>query len=382
MATEALSYQNKFSTTLNGGISATDTTIPLTSLPSANEGYLVIEPDSSTAWEVIYYTSKTGSAVVVPSVAAGRGVGGSTAASHNSGATVRMDTVAEMFKTLQDFSAMTGGHTAFNDNLFPFVVSGCVWTADSAGSTRAGSMSAGVIYLGGKRLTVAAVAGHLFTASKDTYVDLSDNGDGTASPNYAESSNNAASQALTAGRLRVAIVVTGAGSIAAAASINQGQETALLPIASSTPYALTDSIGNLICPRDPYRKILGYRQITSNVATTGGPSDVTGLSVTVIIPANRKVRVSGFFGNASNSSSNNAVVMGLADVTAGTQINQATSSTNASADNASCAPSIVYTPPSSGARTFKGTISRGVNAGTANTNSSSTIPSFIMVELV
>lgn len=102
MATSALGFQNKFTTTLSAGISASDTTIGLTNLPTPSEGYLVIEPDSSTAWEEIYYTSKTGSAVVCPSVGAGRGQGGSSAASHSSGATVRMDSTAEMFESLQD----------------------------------------------------------------------------------------------------------------------------------------------------------------------------------------------------------------------------------------------------------------------------------------
>jgi hypothetical protein len=109
MATPSIGYDNKFSTTLSSGISASDTTIPLTNLPTATEGYLVIEPDSSTNYEIIYYTSKTGSAVICPSVAAGRGQGGSTAASHSSGAVVRCDTVAEYFETLQDGSALAAG---------------------------------------------------------------------------------------------------------------------------------------------------------------------------------------------------------------------------------------------------------------------------------
>jgi len=115
-ATSNFGWQNKFSTTLSSGITASDTTIPLTSLPTPSEGFLVIEPDSSTNWEVIYYTSKTGSAVVCTSVASGRGQDDSTAQSHSSGATVRMDTTAGMFEVLQNMSAMTpgsAGGTAF-----------------------------------------------------------------------------------------------------------------------------------------------------------------------------------------------------------------------------------------------------------------------------
>lgn len=104
--TSNLGYQNKFTTTLTSGISSTDTTIGLNSLPTPSEGFLVLEPDSATAWEVIYYTSKTGSAVVCPSAGAGRGQDDSTPQSHSSGATVRMDTTAGMFEVLQNGSSL------------------------------------------------------------------------------------------------------------------------------------------------------------------------------------------------------------------------------------------------------------------------------------
>jgi len=101
-ATSAIGWQNKYTSTLSASINASDTTIPLVSVPTPTEGFLVIEPDSSTAFECIYYTSKTGAAVICPSAAAGRGQDDSTAASHTSGASVRMDTTAGMFEVLQN----------------------------------------------------------------------------------------------------------------------------------------------------------------------------------------------------------------------------------------------------------------------------------------
>lgn len=109
MATPNLSFQNFFTTTLASGITASDTTIYLNSLPTGSEGYLVIEPDSSTNKEIIYYTSKGANFVTLPSVAAGRGVGGTTAVSHSSGVTVQMNVVAEHFKALQDGTAFAVG---------------------------------------------------------------------------------------------------------------------------------------------------------------------------------------------------------------------------------------------------------------------------------
>ncbi len=109
MATPNLNFENFFTTTLASGITASDTTIYLNSLPTGSEGYLVIEPDSSTNKEIIYYTSKGANFVTLPSVAAGRGVGGTTAVSHSSGVTAQMNVVAEHFKALQDGTAFAVG---------------------------------------------------------------------------------------------------------------------------------------------------------------------------------------------------------------------------------------------------------------------------------
>lgn len=112
MATSALAVQNWFETTLSGGISASDTTIGLNSVPTGSEGYLIIEPDGTTTREVIYYTSKTSNSVVLTSAANGRGVDGTTAQSHSAGATVRMQITSGYWNALQDGTAIaTSGIT-------------------------------------------------------------------------------------------------------------------------------------------------------------------------------------------------------------------------------------------------------------------------------
>lgn len=181
--------------------------------------------------------------------------------------------------------------------IFPydFVLSGCVWTADAAGSTRLASMTSGVVVINGNPVTVAAVTSRTFTASKDVYVDVLDNGDGTGLLVYTDNTTNAASPALASNSVRIAIVVVGATNIAASTSINQGQVGRALPIASSIPYETTDSLGNLICPRDPNRTTLGY--ISLGALSTSSTSDVqvTGSIVTVNIPssmAGRRARLS------------------------------------------------------------------------------------------
>lgn len=263
-----------------------------------------------------------------------------------------------------------------------FVESGCIWSGDSYGGTRAGSLTAGVVYINGIRLTVAAVTAHLFTASKDTYIDFTNNGDGTALLTYVETTNNAASPALTTSgaTLRSGIIVTGAGNIAAATSVNQGQETSILPIASSIPYAVTDSLGNLICPRDSQSKLLGYRQITSSATSSSTTATATNLQVPVIVPAGRKIKI-GFYasGLTNSAAAGHAILLFDGAGVGGTQLQ------SANYDNYTASAHIpvyleFYITPSSTTKTYSiGIISP--SSGTATMSAGSTSPAFVKVEL-
>lgn len=281
-------YQNFYSTTLTGDITAGTLTIGLATVPTPTSGVLIIEPDSTSSREVIVYTSKGASTITCPSD--GRGYSGTSAAAHLTGSTVIMAPVDKWFTALASGELSTD--PLRTELFYDYVASGMVWSGDAYASTRNASMTSGVIYIGGRRLTAATVSARSFTASKDTYIDASDNGDGTALLTYTEVANNAASPALAANNVRIGIIVTGASNIAAAGSVNQGQEGRVLPIASSIPYCFTDSLGNIICPRDPLRKIIGYRQIVADSASLPAASftDVIGLSVPFIADGVRKVR--------------------------------------------------------------------------------------------
>jgi hypothetical protein len=188
----------------------------------------------------------------------------------------------------------TGYAVARNPELvFDHIAAGSgVWSGLGYASTLTAAMTALTCYINGRRISISAIATRTFTASKDTYVDVLDNLDGTGTIVYTEVANNAASPALASNSIRLAIVVSGATNIAAAASINQGQEDRVLPIASSIPYTVTDSLGNLICPRDPHRKLLGYRQVLVQSSTSNATAtQITGLSVPYLPVAGRKVKV-------------------------------------------------------------------------------------------
>lgn len=174
---------------------------------------------------------------------------------------------------------------------YDYVVSGCQWTADAPASTRNASMSSGVVVIGGNPLTVAAVTARSFTASKDVYVDLKDNGDGTAVPVYYDNTTNAASPsfATTTGTMRLAIVVVGATNIAANTSINQGSLTSLLPVVSSEYLRGCDTLGNPIHNTNPSQLTFGRVGVAS--PTPSSEADVAGCTVTFTLAEARKVYI-------------------------------------------------------------------------------------------
>lgn len=106
MATSNLGFQSFYQSELSSNISATDTDIPIASLPTPSEGYLVIEPTVPAKREIIYYTSKGTGKVILTSAASGRGVDGTTGVAHNQGADVIMAPIGKMFADLQNGTAM------------------------------------------------------------------------------------------------------------------------------------------------------------------------------------------------------------------------------------------------------------------------------------
>lgn len=227
---------------------------------------------------------------------------------------------------------------------FDFVASGGVWTGDAYGSTRNASMTALVAYINGQRGTISAVTARSFTASKDTYIDIL-NTAGVFTLVYTEVANNAASPALAANSIRLGIIVTGASNIASVASINQGQENKLLPIASSLPYQVTDSLGNLICPRDASRKLLGYRILSANQGSVTTEAVITGLNVPIIVPTGRKIKIT-LSGIKSNTNASTDTIRVRETNISGTQVGGTTSFSAAATAGETVNMSFIITPSS------------------------------------
>ena len=261
---------------------------------------------------------------------------------------------------------------ARTDSNVNYVASGLVISVPGSGFIV--TIPSGIAYVLGVRVVYA---GGTITcaASQDTYIDISTTGV-IAQPAV---TNNTVSPALTANSIRLAIAIANGTGVT---TINQGATTAVLPIVSSIAYSVTDGLGNLIYPTSPNPVMIGYRQIVTDFTTTNATAtDITGLNVTCIIPAGRRVKVTGFIGTGSVSISNNAVAMYISDVTAGVQITEAINGTSASGDSCSVTPTALVSPIA-GARTYKAQMSRGVNAATAHSNGNVVDPNYIIVELV
>jgi len=263
---------------------------------------------------------------------------------------------------------------------FDHVASGLVWSGDAYASTRNASMTAGVVYMNGRRIALALVAARSFTASRDVYVDVLDNANGTGTLVFTDATTNAASPALAANSMRIAIIVVGATNILSVASVNQGQEDRVLPIATSIAYSVTDSLGNLICPRDPTRKLLGFRRATTSQTTTSSSQvQITGLSCPVIVPLGRKVKVSLHAFYFNNTANDGYIVALWEGVVGGTQITGGGMERNSNTSSTGQDPFAINTPSSTSV-TYNASFRR-VAAGTVDTNATATQPTYITVEL-
>lgn len=127
---------------------------------------------------------------------------------------------------------------------------------------------------------------------------------------------------------------------------------------------------------------LGYVQIVTNFTTTSTTVvQVTGLTTTVTIPAGgRYIKITSYIGNPYNATTGDGYELSLWDgvVGTGTQLNIATNE-NGLGDAHFIHCMAVVKP--SGSKTYNVGL-RCITGGTLNTQSSSTSPSFILVEAI
>lgn len=129
---------------------------------------------------------------------------------------------------------------------------------------------------------------------------------------------------------------------------------------------------------------IGYAQIIAN-ATNGSatPTLATGLTAAVTIPAGgRRIKITVFTTNLTNSNAGQQALMALWDGTVGgTQLSAV--NTYASVANVGSPSTLVWSgTPSAGAKTYNVSISSPFAGGTAAINCAATAPAFILVEVI
>ena len=275
--------------------------------------------------------------------------------------------------------------TRADEMTFDFVASGGVWSGDAYGSTRNASMTALVCYINGQRGTISAVTARSFTASRDTYVDVL-NSSGTFSLVYTEVTNNAASPALASNSIRIGIIVTGASNIANVAAINQGQEDRVLPIASSIAYSVSDSLGNMICNRDPKASFRAQNQIlsiSSNISATSA-TQVTGMSARVLFLAQdvgKKFTIKAYSRDIQQNTGAAYAQFTIWAGTVGSGTQLQSSQTYASGVNLGqpSSPDATYTCTTAGLVTFNAGLQTSNGANSVFVEAASTYPAYIRV---
>lgn len=278
--------------------------------------------------------------------------------------------------TASAFNAAINPNTRANEMTFPFISAGCNWSIVSGLNA---TMTSGTIYVNGIRVTVNSVASNPFLVNTDNYIDIDVNGNVT----YQSVANNAASPAITANAIRVAIIVTG-GSIT---FINQGQNdiglSGFAPIVSSTSVSVTDTLGNLIHPMDPNRKLLGYRSIVSGFSTASNSAVlVTGLTLPIIIPNGRRIAIKFHIPGVTNSGTNYNFP-GIYDTAVGvTRLGGVTVHSDGASDQVGADPEVV-TIPSSSNKIYVAGFYVGAGTGTINADAigSEHGPAYIKAEL-
>lgn len=194
-----MGWQNFYSDKLFTDIGATDTTITMSIPPSVTSGRLVIEPRNATQREIISYSGVSGSQLT----GVVRGTGGTSARAHTKNSLVEMNVVAQ---DLTDALAVPNDiQTRFLESTSNFVASGLVVTATTGFSV---SVSSGVAYLSGARISFST-SPLTFIANRDIYIDAQGNSTFITST----VTNGATAPALSAGRTRIAKVVTNASVV-------------------------------------------------------------------------------------------------------------------------------------------------------------------------
>lgn len=129
---------------------------------------------------------------------------------------------------------------------------------------------------------------------------------------------------------------------------------------------------------------LGYAQITSNFSTTSAtPVQVTSLTSTVTIPSGgRRIKITAFTGQLSNTAGNNTGELSIWDGTvgSGTRLQFGDITAGGAGNTGSPCIIIAVVTPAAGSKTYN--VGALATAGTTTVAAVATGPAFILVEAI
>lgn len=224
------------------------------------------------------------------------------------------------------------------------------------------TIPSGTYYIAGKRYTYAGGT-KLLTASKDCYLDIDTSGTITS----VEVANGATSgMTLTSNSVRFAKCVTDGSGVT---SYNTG-------VLINTAF---DSIGNRIRRTNPFDKIIGYNERTSNQSSSTATDTTLSIPAVAVVPPNvyYTVRHGAYSAGAgSGVGQNNKIWDGA--VTSGTEVYRGTSGSDTTALNISTAP---IHSGSGATKTYNVSHARIGGSGTAATLATAAIPAYLIIEI-
>lgn len=253
----------------------------------------------------------------------------------------------------------------------PFVYSGLTMATSASLTT---TLLAGTYYVNGKRITIANTPVTV-AASKDTYIDLKD--DGTVVP-VPVANNATAGMTLTlnsdgSNALRVGCLISSGTAIV------QSLQNAfnLSPVAPNTRnWFGFDPIGNAVYSMHPTNALLGYAHITSVQGGITTQVDLAGLSIPTIVPTTGRVKITGYLPQVLSSVSTDRFDYGIRENT--TQLNGGFQTTGSQGSGILWHAMVTTTP---GLHTYKLSLARGIGSGTLQVYSDATLAqAFIMAE--
>lgn len=121
---------------------------------------------------------------------------------------------------------------------------------------------------------------------------------------------------------------------------------------------------------------LGYAEVTASQGSITSEVDLTGLSVTVTVPAGRRIRITGD-AKFTNTSATGGAIVRIKE--GATPFKDSFAWTGGVANDGESAHAEVILTPSSGTHTYK-LAAQTANGGTATMAATSAIPAFILVE--